>query len=220
MSETPKGRTKLTLKDLKAIEVPESTALPQRRTTGSVPSIGDARSGIDPNSYLPEGVSPEVAALLGKPSREQAERAAVEREEAEKARIQAEKTAVAAAREASEQERLAMEAALADAQARQAAEEAARARQMKMIVSSLAALILTLVVALLVIMSQPPLLDGTPYTVSQVPVAVPVAREVEIGFNEIPAPIVAPVEEESSSSRSRTTTPRRARPSVRRSDLF
>ncbi len=220
MSDTSKGRTKLTLKDLKAIEVPESTALPPRRTTGSLPAIGDARSGIDPNSYLPDGVSPEVAALLGKPSREQAERAAAEREEAERSRIEAEKAAAAAAREIAEQERLAMEAALAEAQARRAAEEAARARQLKVIVSSFAALILTLVVALVIIMSQPPLLDATPYTVSQVPVSVPVAREIEVGFNEIPAPVVAPASEDSSTTRSRNAAPRRARPSVRRSDLF
>lgn len=113
-----------------------------------------------------------------------------------------------------------MEAALAEAQARQAAEEAARARQLKVIVSSFAALILTLVVALVIIMSQPPLLDGTPYTVSQVPVSVPVAREIEVGFNEIPAPVVAPASEDSSTTRSRNAAPRRARPSVRRSDLF
>lgn len=219
MTETPKGRTKLTLKDLKAIEVPEAASLPPRRTTGSLPAIGEPRAPLDPGSYLPDGVSPEVAALLGKPSREQAARAAQEREDAERARIEAEKAAADAARAAADQERLAMEAALAEAQARQAAEEAARARQMKTIVSAFVVLILGLVVAVVVILSRPPLLDPTPYPVALAAVSTPTVREVELGLQAIPEPLPPPEVVEPTRPRSGSSSPPR-RPSVRRSDLF
>lgn len=222
MSEPSKGRAKLTLRDLEAIQVPETVApLTPRRQTGSVEAVGDTpRSRLDPSSYLPDGVSPEVAALLGKPAREAAERAAQEREEQEKARLEAERLRAEAERAAAERERIAMEAALAEAQARQAAEDAAQARQVRVAISLFAIVVLALAAVAIVLLNRPPMLDVTGYTMAEVARTTPVDRQVEVGFNPIPEPLIiaAPVAEP---SRGTGRTPQaRPRPSVRRNDLF
>jgi hypothetical protein len=223
MSEPSKGRAKLTLRDLEAIQVPETVApLAPRRQTGAVEAVGDApRPRLDPGSYLPEGVSPEVAALLSKPSREAAEKAALEREEQERIRLEAERARLEAERVAAERERLAMEAAVAEAQARQAAEDAGRARQVRVALSAFAIVIVGLVAALMLILNRPPALDPTPYAVAAPSLQTPQDRQVDLALREIPAPpapVVAPTDAPSRGGGG--SGPARPRPSVRRTDLF
>jgi hypothetical protein len=223
MSEPSKARAKLTLRDLEAIQVPENVApLTPRRATGQVEAVGDTpRSRLDPSSYLPEGVSPEVAALLGKPAREAAERAALEREEQEKARLEAERLRVEAERAAAERERIALEAAIAEAQVRQAALDAAQERKVRLAINAFALLVVALAAITIVLLNRPPVLDVTGYTMAEVARTTSVDRQVELGFQPIPEPVVvqAPSSTESGRTSGRTQSVR-PRPSVRRNDLF
>jgi hypothetical protein len=222
MSEPSKARAKLTLRDLEAIQVPENVApLSPRRATGQVEAVGDVpRTRLDPSSYLPDGVSPEVAALLGKPAREAAERAAQEREEQEKARLEAERLRAEAERAAAERERIALDAAIAEAQVRQAAADAAQDRKVRITVNAFAVVVIALATIVIVVLNRPPVLDATGYSVAEVALQSPVDRQVELSFTPVPEPVVVQAPAASESGRSGGRAPGRPRPSVRRNDLF
>jgi hypothetical protein len=227
MSEPTKGRPRLTLRDLEALDVPAAaTALPPRRTTGALEAVPDTvprpATGSLPALGSPAAPDPERTALLSRAAREQAAREQAAREEEERQRQLAADEAARQAREAAERERLAMEAALAQAQARQAAEEAARARQLRLVAVLFTTVVVALLAVVLVLALRPPDLDPTPWSVSQAATGVPAVPEVELSMREIPAPPV-PAENAESIRPSRTgparTGPQRP-PSIRRSDLF
>ena len=223
MTEPSKARAKLTLRDLEAIQVPENVApLSPRRATGQMEAVGDVpRSRLDPSSYLPDGVSPEVAALLGKPAREAAERAAQEREDQEQVRLEAERLRAEAERAAAERERIALDAAIAEAQVRQAAADAAQDRKFRTTVSAFSVVVIALAAIAIVVLNRPPVLDATGYGLAEVALETSVDRQVEVSFNPVPEPVMieAPAVTEAGRRSARPQSDR-PRPSVRRSDLF
>lgn len=245
MSDAPRQK-RLTLSQLQAIDVPDATG----PRTGSVPAVGPRTGAVpvavapsdapqatppggveavpdtspafrvDARQHLPEGVSPEVASLLGMPSREEAERAAAARESAARAAAaQAERDAreaqLAAERAAAEAERARVEAELERTRTT-AAQTLAQAQKKSRVSAVVAASVAAIVVAgAAVALTRPPVVDVTPFTPAMVAVSQMAHAQFGVGFNPIPPP---PVIEAPPEAPQRSAGPRRRE--VRRTDLF
>ncbi len=233
MAETSKQRGRLTLSDLKAIEVPNATS--SRPAVVTPPSGAEAvpdtapayrldeqpAPAIDASEHLPDGVSREVASILGMPSREEAARAAAKKAAEEKAAAEAREreereAALRDERERAEAERVRAQAELAETQRAAAARLADEKKRFRTTVAVAGVAIAALVAAVLAFAVQGPELDTTPFAASP-PGTSPVANAAgAVGFMEIPdPPVIEAPAAPAASSRGRSQ-----RPAVRGTDLF
>lgn len=188
---------------------------------------------VDAADHLPDGVSSDVASILGMPSREQAEASALgklaEQIAAAEASAAKERAARAAAEEAerrSSEERATMQRALQEAGAAEQRRIAADRRRTKMLAIGGGTVTLALVATLAVILvTRPPPLDQTVYVTRDVQtISYRYSAEGMVAFDPIPiAP--PPVVEEAPARRNpaaRTGGGRRpaGREAVRARDLF
>jgi len=231
MAQDTKRKNKLTLRDLASVEVRDTSAPVAVPDTSVEPERRGAEALVDASEHLPDGVSSDVAALLGMPSREEAERAAAE---SRAAQIEAERAAEAErARQVEEEaarrrleEEAAAQAAAAEAAAIEAA-AAARTKSRQRLGGVAIALVLTIAVGAVVVAMQPsPVDETTEYSELNIAMAaVSASPESSIEFMPIPEPPPPTiVEEEAEPAAARGDRTRRgttpARETVRRGDLF
>ncbi len=236
MTDGRQRKGKLTLSELAAIKIrddlPVDTGAVGASTlttmeTEAAPETG--RIAVDASEHAPDGVSPEVAALLGVPSREEAERAAAERaaaeEAARRAAAQAAERAAAEAAEAkaqaaAEQERI--EAALAEARAVETARAASR-RRATTVVGVAAGLGAAAAVAFWLSQQSAGTVDATPWGAGEVALLGVDSPESVVGFTPLPAPepevVEAPAPEPAAEPRRSSGSSRRSG-GVDRGNLF
>lgn len=228
MAEPSKQRGRLTLSALQAIEVPDGTRARSEASTdaaleapvATTPDGAEAAPDTAPvtapvfrveaRDHLPDGVSREVASLLGMPSREELERAAAARAAAEKAAAEAAEQARRQAELEAERRRAAddIEQAQRQIQATQAAaavqiDEAKKRSRLSLALAAAASLGLAIVAIWFA--SAPPELDTTPYASAPITSAPQANAEGSVGFMAIPpAPIIEAPQVPATTGRNRT----------------